>query len=84
MQKIQLYIEGQRVDLFEDESVVLTQSIQNVKDVQKGVYRLFKDVHNTSDKRVIMQYLNTIITTRITNGFDGRRRVSANLRIKLT
>ena len=35
MQKIQLYIEGQRVDLFEDESVVLTQTIQNVKDVQK-------------------------------------------------
>ena len=35
MQKIQLYIEGQRVDLFDDESVVLTQTIQNVKDVQK-------------------------------------------------
>ena len=35
MQKIQLYIEGQRVDLFEDESVVLTQSIQNVKDISK-------------------------------------------------
>ena len=50
MQKIQLYIEGQRVDLFEDESVVLTQSIQNVKDIQKGFYRLFKDVYNTSDK----------------------------------
>ena len=35
MQKIQLYIQGQRVDLFDDESVVLTQTIQNVKDVQK-------------------------------------------------
>ena len=35
MQKIQLYIEGQRVDMFSDESVTVTQSIQNVKDIEK-------------------------------------------------
>ena len=35
MQYIQLYIEWQRVELFKDESVVLTQSIQNVRDIQK-------------------------------------------------
>lgn len=33
MQSIQLYIENQRVDLFADESVSLTQTIQNVKDI---------------------------------------------------
>jgi len=31
MQKIQLYIEGERVDMFDDESVVITQTIKNVK-----------------------------------------------------
>ena len=44
MQKIQLYIEGQRVDLFEDESVVLTQCIQNVKDISK----IFKHYYDFS------------------------------------
>ena len=50
MQKIQLYIEGQRVDLFEDESVVLTQTIQNVKDVQK----VFTDYSKTFMQRSIV------------------------------
>ena len=35
MQSIQLFIEGQRVDMFKDESVSITQSIQNVKDIDK-------------------------------------------------
>ena len=35
MQKLQLYIGTQRVDLFKDETVSLTQSIQNVKDISK-------------------------------------------------
>ena len=35
MQSIQLYIEGQRIDMFKDESVSITQSIQNVKDIAK-------------------------------------------------
>ena len=33
MQNIELYIEGQRLDLFGDESVSLTQTIKNAKDV---------------------------------------------------
>ena len=35
MQKLQVYIEGTRIDLFKDESVSMTQSIQNVKDLSK-------------------------------------------------
>ena len=30
MQKIQLYIEGQRVDMFKDESVTITDTIKSV------------------------------------------------------
>jgi hypothetical protein len=33
MQKLHLYIDDTRVDLFEDETVSMTQSIQNVKDL---------------------------------------------------
>ena len=35
MRKLQLYIKDQRVDLFKDESVSLTQTIKNVKDLKK-------------------------------------------------
>ena len=35
MQKLQLYITGTRMDMFKDESVSMTQSIQNVKDIAK-------------------------------------------------
>jgi len=35
MRRLQLYIENQRVDLFKDESVSLTQTIKNVKDIDK-------------------------------------------------
>ena len=78
MQKIQLYIEGQRVDLFEDESVVLTQTIQNVKDVQK----VFTDYSKTfsvpatkNNNRIFKHYYKNSIT----NGFDARKRKSSNL-----
>lgn len=80
MQKIQLYIEGQRVDLFEDESVVLTQSIQNVKDIQK----VFTDYSKTftipatkENNKIFKHYYNNSIT----NGFDGRGRVNATLEL---
>ena len=33
---IQLYIQGEQVELFKDESVTITDSIQNVKDIEKG------------------------------------------------
>jgi len=35
MQKLQLYIGTERVDLFKDETVSFTQTIQNVKDIKK-------------------------------------------------
>ena len=35
MQKIELYIEGQRLEMFSDESVTITDTIQNVKDIDK-------------------------------------------------
>ena len=36
MQKLQLFISGTRVDLFKDESVSITQTIQNIKGTEKS------------------------------------------------
>ena len=35
MQKIQLYIQGTRMDMFDDESVSITDTIKNVQDISK-------------------------------------------------
>ena len=35
MNIVQLYIQGQRLDLFDDEDIVITSSIQNSKDISK-------------------------------------------------
>ena len=33
MQKVQLYVEGTRLDLFKDETIELTSTIQDVRDI---------------------------------------------------
>ena len=35
MQAIQLYIENERLEMFKDESLEITQSIKNVRDISK-------------------------------------------------
>ena len=61
MQKIQLYIEGQRVDMFSDESVNITQSIQNVKDISK-IFTDFTKTFSVPASKLITKFLNTITT----------------------
>ena len=60
MQKIQLYIEGQRVDMFSDESVSITDTIQNVKDIGKYLQHFQKRLAYQRVKQTI-KYLSIII-----------------------
>jgi hypothetical protein len=80
MQKLQLYIEGERVDMFEDETVSLTQTIQNVKDISK----IFTDFSKTfslpaskTNNKIFKHYYNYDIVS----GFDGRKKKASNLEL---
>jgi len=80
MQTIELYIEGQRVDMFKDESVSLTQTIQNVKDISK----IFTDFSKTftlpaskTNNKIFKHYYNFDIL----NGFDGRTKKDATIEL---
>lgn len=83
MQKVQIYIEGQRIDLFEDETITLTQTIQNVRDIEK----IFTDysqsftIPASKDNNKIFKhyYKNDIL-----DGFDGRKKVSATIELNNT
>lgn len=76
MQKIQLYIEGQRVDMFKDESVTLTDTIKNAKDIDK-VFTEFSKTFSLPASKLNNKIFKHFYNYDITNGFDARIRVSS-------
>ena len=76
MQQIQLYIEGQRVEMFKDESVILTSTIQNVKQIDKIFTEFSKSFSLPASKtnnKVFKHYYNSDVV----GGFDARTKKSA-------
>ena len=80
MRKVALYIEDQRVDLFDDETISLTQTIQNVRDIDKVFTPFSKSFTLPASKtnnKVFSHYYNPDIL----NGFDARKKVAATIEI---
>jgi hypothetical protein len=80
MQKLQLYIEGQRVDLFKDESVSLTQTLQNVKDIGKiftEFTKTFAVPASSVNNKIFKHYYNFDIS----GGYDARIKQAATLEL---
>ena len=80
MQKLQLYIEGQRVDLFKDESVSLTQTLQNVKDIGKiftEFTKTFAVPASSVNNKIFKHYYNFDIN----GGYDARSKQPATLEL---
>jgi hypothetical protein len=79
-QEIQLYIEGQRVDLFQDESIQVTSSIQNVRDISK-VFTDYSQSFNlpasSTNNKIFKHYYNSDVV----GGFDARLKVNATIEI---
>lgn len=80
MQKLQLYIENERVELFDDETVSLTQSIQNVKDIDKvftTYTKTFSVPAGKNNNKIFKHYYNFDIV----DGFDARIKVGAKIEL---
>ena len=77
MLNIQLYIEGKRVELFKDESVTLTQTLQDVTDIKKVFtdYSRTMSVPASSKNNVIFKHFYNYFI----DGFDARKKVDAQL-----
>ena len=80
MQTVQLYINNQRVDLFNDETISLNSSIQNIKDISK----VFTDFSQTftipaskSNNKIFKHYDNFSVI----NGYDARFRSEARIEL---
>ena len=76
MQKLQLYISGQRIDLFKDEQVSFNQSIQNIKDPAR-IFTEFTQTFTVPASKVNNQIFQHYYNYDIVDGFDARNKVSA-------
>ena len=80
MQKLQLYISSERIDLFKDEQVSFNQSIQNIKDPAKiftEFTQTFTVPASPNNNKIFKHYYNYDIV----DGFDARNKVDANIEL---
>ena len=80
MQELQIYIGSQRLDLFKDESVSVTQTIQNVRNIDKvftDFSKTFSVPASKKNNKIFKHYYNFDID----QGFDARFRVPGTLEI---
>ena len=80
MQNIELYIEGQRVDMFKDESVSITDTIQNVKDIGK-IFTAFSRTFSLPATRINNKIFKHYYNFDIVDGFDARIKKSSNIEL---
>ena len=80
MQQIQLYIEGERVDMFDFESVTITDTLKNVKDVSK-VFTEFSQTFSLPASKTNNKIFKHYYNSDIQNGFDARIRVTAKIEL---
>ena len=80
MRRLQLYIGTERVDLFKDESVLLTQTIKNVKDLAK-VFTEFTQTFSVPASSVNNKIFKHYYNFNISGGFDARKKADARLEL---
>jgi len=80
MQQLQLYIESDRLDLFKDETVSLTQTIQNVKEIDKvftAFSKTFSVPASKNNNKIFKHYYNF----NIVDGYDARKKKAGRIEL---
>jgi|TARA_R100000482_G_scaffold83607_3_gene33243 hypothetical protein len=78
--EVQLYIQDTRVDLFQDETISITDSIQNVQDISK-LFTPFSKQFNLPASSTNNKLFKHYYDFNIQNGFDARFKVNARIEI---
>lgn len=80
MQQVQLYIGDNRVELFDDETITITQTLKNAKDVDKiftDFTQSFTVPASKENNKIFEHYYNSDIV----DGFDARKKVVAHIEL---
>ena len=78
--EVQLYISDTKVDLFQDETISITDSIQNISDISK-VFTPFSKSFNLPASAVNNKLFKHYYNFNIQDGFDARFQVTARIEI---
>jgi len=70
----------QRLDLFKDETISITDTIQDVRDIAK-VFTEFSQSFTVPASKTNNKVFKHFYNADISNGFDSRKRVDANIEI---
>jgi hypothetical protein len=76
MYKLKIYIEGEELELFNDEDVSLNSSVQNIKDITKvftDFTQSFTIPASSGNNKIFKHWYNSDIT----GGFNARTRIDA-------
>ena len=83
---LQLYVEGQQVEMFDDETVTLSQSIQDVKAIDKiftEFTQTFSIPASKVNNKIFKHFYNSDVVDNLdnpnVNSFDGRKKIDAEL-----
>lgn len=77
---VDIYIEGQKIDLFEDETISVTQGVQDVKDISK-LFADFSQSFNVPASKRNNSIFKNYYNQDIDNGFDARTRKAGLINI---
>ena len=78
--EVQLFIQDTRVDLFQDESITVTDSVQNVSDISK-LFTPFSQQFNLPASQTNNKLFKHYYNFHIQGGFDARFKVDARIEI---
>ena len=78
--EVQLFISDTRVDLFQDESISITDSVQNVSDISK-LFTPFTKQFNLPASQTNNKLFKHYYNFHIQGGFDARFKVDARIEI---
>ena len=80
MNKVDIYINNQRVDLFQDEEISINLSVQNIQDISR-VFTDFTQSFTIPASKTNNQILSHYYRTDISGGFDAHLRQEARIEI---
>ena len=80
MQQVQIFIEGERIELFKDETISLNQTIKNVKDLAK-IYTEFSQSFTVPASKANNKVFKHYYRTDLTDGFDARIKTAAEIKL---
>ena len=80
MQKTQLYIQGQRVDMSENPNITITDTLKNVKNIDK-VFTEFSQTFSVPASKTNNKIFKHYYNSDIVGGFDARIRATAEIEL---